>query len=194
MHGFQGMLEMATELISDTETRMQKSLGALKREMSSVRVGRASPSVLDGVTVDYYGTPTPLNQLATVSSPDATLLVVQPYDRQAISDIERGILKAGLGLNPSNDGSVIRLSMPQPTEERRRDLVKLVKQQAEGARVAVRNIRRDVIDQLRALERGKEISQDEIHRFQDQVQKLTDSFVGQIDSSATGKEAEVMEV
>ncbi len=185
---------MATELISDTETRMQKSVEALKREMSTVRTGRASPNVLDGVTVDYYGAPTPLNQLATVSSPDATLLVVQPYDRQAIGDIERGILKAGLGLNPSNDGSVIRLAMPQPTEERRRDLVKLVKQQAEGARVAVRNIRRDVIDQLRALERGKEISQDEVHRFQDQVQKLTDSFVNQIDSSATGKEAEVMEV
>lgn len=185
---------MAIELISDTQTRMQKSLEALKREMSSVRAGRASPSVLDGVTVDYYGTPTPLNQLATVSSPDATLIVVQPYDRQAISDIERGILKAGLGLNPSNDGSVIRLPMPQPTEERRRDLVKLVKQQAEGARVAVRNIRRDVIDRLRTLEREKEISQDEVHRFQDQVQKLTDSFVGQIESSATDKEAEVMEV
>jgi ribosome recycling factor len=188
------MLDMAAELISDTETRMGKSLETLKRDMSSVRTGRASPSVLDGVTVEYYGAPTPLNQLATVSSPDATLLVVQPYDRQIIGDIERGILKAGLGLNPSNDGSVIRLAMPQPTEERRRDLVKLVKQQAEGARVAVRNIRRDVIDQLRALERGKEISQDEVHRFQDQVQKLTDTFVGQIDSSATSKEAEVMEV
>lgn len=185
---------MATELISDTETRMQKSLEALKREMSTVRTGRASPNVLDGVTVDYYGAPTPLNQLATISSPDATLIVVQPYDRQVIGDIERGILKAGLGLNPSNDGSVIRLPMPQPTEERRRDLVKVVKQQAEGARVAVRNIRRDVIDRLRTLERGKEISQDEVHRFQDQVQKLTDTFVGQIDSSATSKEAEVMEV
>lgn len=185
---------MAAELISDTGTRMEKSLEALKRDMSTVRTGRASPSVLDGVTVEYYGAPTPLNQLATVSSPDGSLLVVQPYDRQAIGDIERGILKAGLGLNPSNDGSVIRLPMPQPTEERRRDLVKLVKQQAEGARVAVRNIRRDVIDQLRALERGKEISQDEIRRFQDQVQKLTDTFVGQIDSSATSKEAEVMEV
>ena len=185
---------MVTSLHSDAESRMQKAVEALKREMNAIRTGRASPTLVENVTVDYHGVPTPLNQLATISTPEARLLVVQPWDRQAISEIERGILKSGLGLNPASDGTVIRLAIPEPTEERRRELVKVVKRQAEEARVAARNIRRDVIDKLRGMERNKELSQDENRRAQDQLQKLTDAAINQIGTAADDKEAEVMEV
>ena len=185
---------MVTSLHSDAESRMQKAVEALKRDMNTIRTGRASPTLVENVTVDYHGVPTPLNQLATISTPEARLLVIQPWDRQAISEIERGILKSGLGLNPASDGTVVRLAIPQPTEERRRELVKVVKRQAEEARVAARNIRRDIIDKLRGMERNKELSQDENHRAQDQLQKLTDAAISQIGTVADGKEAEVMEV
>ena len=185
---------MVTSLHSDAESRMQKAVEALNREMNAIRTGRASTTLVENVTVDYHGVPTPLNQLATISTPEATLLVIQPWDRQAISEIERGILKSGLGLNPASDGTVVRLAIPQPTEERRRELVKVVKRQVEEARVAARNIRRDTIDKLRGLERSKELSQDESRRSQEQLQKLTDAVISQMNAMADEKEAEVMEV
>ena len=185
---------MVTSLNSDAESRMQKALDALGREMNTVRTGRAMPALVENVNVDYRGVPTPLNQLATISAPSASLLVVQPWDRQVVPEIERAILKSGLGLNPATDGTVIRLPIPQPTEERRRELVKVVKRQTEQARVEVRNIRRDVIDKLRGMERAKDLSQDESRRFQDQLQKLTDAVISQINDVADDKEAEVMEV
>ena len=185
---------MVTSLISDAESRMQKAVEALRRDMSAIRTGRASSTLVENLKVDYHGIPTPLNQLATITVPEARLLMIQPWDRQAVTAIERGILKSELGLNPASDGTVIRLAIPQPTEERRRDLVKVVKRQAEEARVALRNVRRDVIEKLRTLERNKEISQDDSHRFQGQIQKVTDSFVGHVNDLTETKEAEVMEV
>ena len=185
---------MVTSLLSNAESRMQKAVEALKREMYTVRTGRASPALVENVIVDYHGLPTPLNQLATISVPEAQVLVIQPWDRQAVSAIERGILKAGLGLNPAVDGAIIRVPIPQPTEERRRELVKVVKRQVEEARVAVRNVRRNVIDKFRTMERNKELSQDDNRRSQDQLQRLTDTFVNQLDTLADSKEAEVMEV
>ena len=185
---------MVTTLLSNAESRMQKAVEALKRDMNTVRTGRASPALVENLSIDYHGIPTPLNQLATISVPEARLLVIQPWDRQAVSAIERGILKSDLGLNPAADGVVIRLPIPQPTEERRRELVRVVKRQAEEARVSIRNIRRDVIDKLRTMERNKELSQDDNRRSQDQLQRLTDAFVTQIEALADAKEAEVMEV
>lgn len=185
---------MVTTLFSDAESRMRKAADALKREMNTVRTGRASPALVENLIVDYHGIPTPLNQLATISVPEARLLVIQPWDRQALSAIERGILKSSLGLNPATDGAVIRLSIPQPTEERRYELVKVVRRQAEEARVAIRNIRRDVIEKLRTMERNKELSQDDSRRSQEQLQRVTDAFISQIEVLAEAKEAEVMEV
>ena len=181
-------------LINDAESRMKKTLEALTREMNTVRTGRATPSLLENVLVNYHGVSTPLNQLSTVTAPEARLLVIQPWDRSIISEIERSILKSSLGLNPSNDGSVVRIPIPEPTEERRRELVKVVKRLAEESRVAVRNIRRDTIEKIRAMERNKELSQDESRRNQDQTQKLTDSYVSKVDIAAAEKEAEVLEV
>ena len=185
---------MVTAVLSDADTRMQRAIEALKRELATVRTGRASPAIVENVMVEYYGVPTPLNQLATISVPEAQLIVIQPWDREALSSIERGILKANLGLNPTNDGSVMRLAIPQPTEERRRELVKVVKRQVEERRVEVRNIRRDIVERLRAMERNKEISQDEGQRSQRQLQQLTDRIIELIESLAAEKETEVMEV
>ncbi len=185
---------MVSTLLPEAETRMGKATESLAREMNSVRTGRASPVLVEKVVVDYYGAQTPLNQLATVTAPEGNLLVIQPWDRQAIPAIEKGILKSSLGLNPASDGVVIRVPIPQATEERRRDFVKLLKKQAEESRIEVRNIRRDIMEKLRAMERNKEISQDENRRYQEQLQKLTDAFTGQIDEMAITKEAEVMEV
>ena len=181
-------------LLSDAESRMKKTLEALNREMNTVRTGRATPSLMENVLVNYHGVPTPINQLATVTAPEARLLVIQPWDRSVISEIERSILKSSLGLNPANDGTVVRIPIPEPTEERRRDLVKVVRRHAEESRVAVRNIRRDAIEKIRAMERNKELSQDESRRNQDQIQKLTDSYIGKVDTAAAEKEAEVLEV
>jgi len=185
---------MVTSPIQDAESRMLKTVESLKREMDAVRTGRASPALVEGLVIDYYGASTPLNQLATISAPEPRLLVLQPWDRQAVSAIERAVLKSGLGLNPATDGTVIRLPIPQPTEERRRDLVKVAKKHAEGARISVRNIRRDVLEKLRAMERSKELSQDDNRRLQDQLQKVTDVSISRIDTLVQAKEAEVMEV
>ena len=185
---------MVTSQLSDAESRMQKAVEALKREMNSVRTGRASSAIVENVTIEYHGVPMPLNQLATISVPEPRLLVIQPWDRQGLAAIEKGILQSGLGLNPGNDGTTIRLPIPQPTEERRWELVKVVKRQAEEARVAIRNVRRDVMEKLRQLERAKELSQDDSRRSQEQLQKLTDAFMSQLDTLASVKETEVMEV
>jgi len=173
--------------------KMKKSVEILRHDLSSIRTGRASPALLERVLVDYYGTPTPVNALATISAPEPRLLTVQPWDRQTIGAIEKAIMKSDLGLNPSNDGTMIRLSIPTLNDERRRDLVKVVQKRLEEARVAVRNCRREAVEELRREEHDKEISEDEMKRGQDRLQKLTDQFVGQIDEIGKAKEKEIME-
>jgi len=180
------------DLVNDARDRMAKSVEATRTEFQTVRTGRANPALLERVVVDYYGTPTPLNQLAGIQTPDARLLVIQPYDASAMKEIERAILESDLGLTPSNDGKVIRLQIPQLTEERRKELVKVVRGIAEEGRVAIRNIRRDVIADLQEL--GGEVGADELHRAEERVQKLTDEHVGQIDAALKQREADVMEV
>ena len=167
---------------------------ALKKELSAIRTGRASPGLIENILVDYYGTSTPLNQLASITVPEARLMVVQPWDRKSLPAVEKAILKKDLGLNPSNDGTVLRLAIPQLTEERRKELVRLVRKKVEEGRVEVRNIRRSILEKLRALEKDKEISQDESKRAQDQLQKMTDLHIAQMDSIAEEKEKEVLEV
>ncbi len=185
---------VTASLLTEAETRMKKALEAMKREVSNIRTGRASPTLIEGVGIDYYGVTTPLNQLGTITAPEARLLVVQPWDRSALPAIERGILKANLGLNPSSDGTIVRVPIPQLTEERRREYVKMTKRHAEEFKVEVRSIRRDLVEKLRAMEKNKEISQDDNRRTQEHLQRVTDNHIGQIDALAAAKEAEVMEV
>jgi len=187
---------MVTEqgVLSDTGARMSKSVEALKSELVSVRTGRATPALIENLMADYYGVPTPLSQMASISVPEARLLMIQPWDKQALKEVEKSILKSELGLVPNNDGTVIRISIPTLTEERRKELVRLVARKVEDAHVAVRNIRRDAVDQLRQMEKSKELSRDDSHLAQEQVQKLTDAHIGQMDTVGSDKEAEVMEV
>ena len=187
---------MATveEVIADTESRMSKSVEALKRELNGIRTGRASPALVENLMVDYYGVPTPLNQLASISVPEARMLMIQPWDKQSMKDVEKGILRSDLGLTPNNDGNIIRINIPTLTEERRRDLVKLVGRKTEEANVAVRNIRRDSLETFRSMEKNKDISQDESRRAQTQLQQVTDNYIGQNGEQRQEKEAEVMEV
>ncbi|MCH8190925.1 MAG: ribosome recycling factor [Chloroflexi bacterium] len=185
---------MIDDVLRQTEAKMKKSIAVLETEMASIRTGRASASLVDHITVDYYGNPTPLNQLATITVPEARVIAIQPWDKQTASPIEKAILKSDLGLNPVNDGTTIRLPIPLLTEERRKDLVKVVRRRIEDGKVAVRNVRRDGLESLRALEKNKEISQDEQKRAQDQLQKVTDTFVGQADVLGAKKETELMEV
>ncbi len=187
---------MATEneVLTETDSRMSKSVDALKRELNSIRTGRATPALVENLMVDYYGVPTPLNQLASISVPEPRVLMIQPWDKQAMTDFERSVLKSDLGLVPNNDGNVIRINIPTLTEERRRELVRLVGRKVEEAHVAVRNIRRDSLEQFRGMERNKDLSQDESRRSQEQLQTLTDRFIAQMDSLRDEKEAEVMEV
>ena len=187
---------MATlqEAMAEADARMQKSVDALTRELNSVRTGRASPSLVENLTVDYYGTRTPLNQLASISVPEPRVLLIQPWDRQAIESVEKGILRSDLGLVPNNDGTAIRINIPTLTEERRRQLVKLVRRKVEDAHVAARNIRRDTLERLREMEKGKALSRDEGRRAQAQLQQVTDSYIARMDMLSEQKEAEVMEV
>lgn len=185
---------MSKEVIKLSEEKMNKAIEALKRELVTLRAGRANPAILDKIQVEYYGALTPLNQLASITVPEARLLVIQPYDKTAINDIDRAIQKSDLGLSPSNDGTVIRIMIPPLTEERRRDLVKLVKKYAEEAKVAIRNIRRDTNDDLKKLQKDGELTEDELRRSTDEVQKLTDKEIVKIDEVATAKEKEIMEV
>jgi ribosome recycling factor len=181
-------------ILKDAESKMGKSIEHLEQELMSIRTGRANPALIERVMVPYYGTPTPLNQLAQIGAPEVRLLVVQVYDRGQMGTVEKAIRDAGIGLNPSNDGQVIRVPIPQLTEERRRDYVKMVKQRAEDARVAVRNVRRDELQRLHQQERAGEVPEDQAKRTSEQLQKVTDSHTSRIDAIAQRKEAEVMEV
>ncbi|MBF0708444.1 MULTISPECIES: ribosome recycling factor [Bacillales] len=185
---------MTKEILKNAEERMQNGISSLKRELATLRAGRANASLLDKIQVDYYGAPTPVNQLAGISVPEARMLLIQPYDKTSIGEIEKAILKSDLGLTPSNDGNVIRLTIPALTEERRKDLVKLVKKYAEEGKVVLRNIRRDANDELKKQEKDGDITEDELRRGNDDVQKLTDKYVAEADSVATDKEKEIMEV
>ncbi|HUZ76266.1 MAG TPA: ribosome recycling factor [Chloroflexota bacterium] len=173
---------------------MQASLDVLRKELSSIRTGRASPGLVEHLHVDYYGTETPLRQLANISVPEPRSVMIQPYDRNAMASIEKAILKSDLGMTPNNDGQVIRLAVPRLTEERRKDLVKMVRKQLEEGRVAVRNIRREANDHLKELEKAKTLSADDDKRAQERLQKLTDRWIKEIDDLGHTKEAEVMEV
>ncbi len=185
---------MIEDLIEDAKRRMDKSIEATRNEFNSVRTGRASPALLDRIQVDYYGQKTPLKQLATINAPEPRLLTVQPFDPSSLRAIERAIQESDLGLTPSNDGKVIRLPIPQLTEERRKELVKLVRQMAEESRVAVRNVRRDGMDRLKRAEKEGEISQDEHRSLADRVQQLTDREIKQINDMLAAKEAEIRTV
>jgi ribosome recycling factor len=186
--------EMIDELIEDARGRMTKSVESTTHEFSSVRTGRASPALLDRVLVDYYGAMTPLNQLATISAPEARLIAVQPYDKSSIKAIEKAINESDVGLNPSNDGNMVRLVVPELTEERRRELVKVVKNLAEEGRVAIRNVRRDVMHDLRELKEAGEAGSDDEHRGEVELQKLTDAKIADLDGVLKTKEEEILEV
>lgn len=184
---------MIDDIYQDATERMGKSVAALKVEFKRVRTGRASTSLLDGVRVDYYGTPTPLNQLASVSVPESRLIVIQPWDASVIKEIEKAILRSDLGLTPSSDGKLVRISIPPLTEERRKELVRVVSQMSEDHKIAVRNIRRDANDLLKSLKKDGDISEDEAFKAQDRIQKITDEHIELIDQVYKGKETEILE-
>ncbi|MBI1885307.1 MAG: ribosome recycling factor [Chloroflexi bacterium] len=185
---------MIDDALADAKQRMVKAVEALRRELATIRTGRASPGLVEGLKADYYGTPTPLKQIASISTPEARLIVIQPWDKQSISAIEKAIQKSDLGLTPANDGNVIRLTIPQLTEDRRKELAKLVRRRVEEGRVAVRNVRRDDHEELRALQRDHKISEDDLHRAEHELQKLTDEFIKEIDKVGEEKEAELLAV
>ncbi|MBM7692234.1 ribosome recycling factor [Peribacillus deserti] len=185
---------MPKQLTANAKERMDKAIGAYSRVLASIRAGRANASLLDRITVDYYGAPTPINQVAGISVPEARLLVIQPYDKTVLSEIEKAILKSDLGLNPTNDGSVIRLAIPALTEERRKDLVKQVRKESEDAKIAVRNVRRDANDDLKKLEKNGEITEDDLRRYSEEIQKTTDSYIAKVDTITKDKEKEILEV
>jgi len=186
-------MSTTTEVLATAEERMKKTIALLQKEFHTVRTGRANPALLDRVEVEYYGTATPLKSLANISTPDGRSLLIQPYDKGGLKDVEQAIHKSGLGLTPNNDGSVIRINIPTPTEERRKEMVKVVRKYGEEARVALRNIRRDSADDLKKL-KGAQISEDELKRQEESLQKLTDKYVKEADKHVHDKEAEVMEV
>lgn len=182
------------EIYKETESRMKKTISVYKEDLQSIRAGRANPSLLDRITVDYYGQVTPLKQIGSVTAPEPRLIVIQPWDSKLIPAIEKEILKSDLGLNPSNDGKVIRLIIPQLTEERRKDLAKLVKKNGENAKVAIRNTRRDAIDSIKKMEKNKEISEDDRKLAEEEIQKITDKYSSEIDEITKKKEEEIMEI
>ncbi|WP_413365551.1 ribosome recycling factor [Lysinibacillus sp. 3P01SB] len=185
---------MTKQVLDQAKERMTKSLAAFSRELASIRAGRASASLLDRITVDYYGAPTPINQLAGVSVPEARLLVITPYDKTILGEIEKAIMKSDIGITPTNDGNVIRLAIPALTEDRRKELVKVVKKEAEEAKVAVRNVRRDANDDLKKLEKNGEITEDDLRGYGDDIQKLTDEYIAKVDETAKEKEKEILSV
>ena len=184
---------MAEDVFSEIDARMRKAVEVLGRDLASIRTGRASPGLVEHLRVDYYGVPTPLNQIAGVSVPEARLLAIQPWDKKALPSIEKAILKSDLGLTPTNDGNLIRLAIPTLTEERRRELVKVVRRKVEEGRVALRNIRRDGLEQLREMEKEKVLSEDALKRTQEQLQRITDSFIEEMNWIGQGKEKELLE-
>lgn len=181
-------------VFATVKEKMNKTVDALNREYAAIRAGRANPAVLDKIKVDYYGTPTPINQMAAVSVAEARILTIQPWDASTLHPIEKAILASDIGINPQNDGRVIRLMFPQPTEERRRELVKDVKHMAEESRVAIRSIRRDGIDKLKKMEKASEITEDDLKDGEKKLQDFTDEFIKKVDASATDKEKEIMSV
>ncbi|MBA4547415.1 ribosome recycling factor [Thermoactinomyces intermedius] len=182
------------EVKKQAQEKMEKALQVLKKDLISIRAGRANPSLLDKVVVEYYGSEMPVNQVANISTPDPRTLLIQPWDKSVLPEIERGILKSELGLNPNNDGSVIRITIPALTEERRNELVKLVRKTGEDAKVAIRNIRRDANDTLKKMEKNGEIPEDTLRRGQDEVQKLTDQYIKKVDDVVADKEKEILEI
>ncbi|MBM4763936.1 ribosome recycling factor [Bacillus sp. B15-48] len=185
---------MPKQVIDKAKDKMTKAIQAYTRDLASIRAGRANASLLDRITVDYYGAPTPINQLAGVSVPEARLLVIQPYDKTILGEIEKAIMKSDLGINPTSDGTIIRLAIPQLTEERRKELAKQVKKESEDAKIAVRNVRRDANEELKKLEKNSEITEDGLRAYSDDVQKLTDDFISKIDQITKDKEKELLEV
>jgi ribosome recycling factor len=185
---------MTDDIFGDAERRMQKAVEVLKQDITSIRTGRANASLVERITVDYYGTPTPINQVASISVAEARLLIIQPWDRKLLVDIEKAIQKSDLGINPNNDGQVIRLAIPPLNEERRRDMVKTLHKKLDEHKVAIRNIRRDAHDKLRDREKKKEISEDELKRNAERLQKLTDRFIDEMDKVGKSKELEILEV
>jgi ribosome recycling factor len=185
---------MVTPILRNTEEKMRASVDGLKRELATIRTGHATPALIEHIKVEYAGVLTPLNQIAGISAPEARLLVIQPWDRTTIPNIEKAILKSDLGLNPAISGNIIRLALPPLSEERRRELTKVVRKRVEERKIVIRNIRRDAMSELKGLERDSQISQDESKRALDQLQKLTDSFIADIEQIARDKEAELMEV
>lgn len=182
------------DIHSSHEEKMKKAIEVLRREYGTLRAGRATPSLLDKITVDYYGTPTPVNQVANISVPEPRTIIIQPWEKNMISPIEKAIMKSDLGLTPNSDGSVIRLSIPQLTQQRRLELVKVVHKKAEEVRVAIRNLRRDANDGIKKVEKDKTISEDEAKKAQDDMQKMTDKYIKEVDTIMNAKEKEIMEV
>jgi len=185
---------MVAEIFDDAERRMKKAVEALRQDLATIRTGRASSALVERIHVDYYGAPTPINQVCQISVPEARLIVIQPYERRLLSDIEKAIQKSDLGINPNNDGQVIRLNVPPLTEERRRDMVKTLHKKLDEHKVAIRNIRRDSQDKLQDREKKKEISEDELKRSKDRLQKLTDRYIDEMDKVGKSKELEILEV
>jgi ribosome recycling factor len=185
---------MINDTLKQMQDRMEKALASLKRDFATVRAGRANPALLDKIQVEYYGTLMPINQMANVTVPEPRLLVITPWDKGSLKDIEKAILNSDLGLTPSNDGSVIRIVIPQLTEQRRQELVKLTKKMAEEGRVAIRNIRRDVNEEIKKMEKAGDLSEDDSRRAQEKVQQMTDKYIGEIDKLLAAKEQEIMEV
>ncbi len=186
--------ETPEAVLSDVDQKMDRSIDALKRELSALRTGRATPSLVENISVDYYGVPTPLNQIASISAPDARAILVQPWDKGAMKEIEKSLLKSDMGFNPSNDGNNITVPVPPLNTERRQDMVKLLKKKIEDGKVSIRNVRRDGQDRLRKMEKDKNISQDQSRRAQDQLQKATDGHTKAVDEVGAAKEAEIMQV
>jgi ribosome recycling factor len=185
---------MEEKILKDIEAKMEKTLSSLKTDLNKVRTGRASLSLFDDIRIDYYGTPTPLNQIATLAVPEPRLITIQPWDTTVTGEIEKAILKSELGLTPSSDGKIIRLPIPRLTEERRKELVKVVKKMAEGTKVALRNIRREANDQFKGLEKNKKISQDQLHQMMEKVQTSTDKYIEKVDAALGVKEKEILEI
>ncbi|MBI2447855.1 MAG: ribosome recycling factor [Candidatus Omnitrophica bacterium] len=183
----------AQQLLKDTEDKMKRTADVVSKEFLTIRTGRASSALVEGIKVDYYGTPTPLKQLATITTPDPKLLVIQPWDVSVLPEIEKAILKSDLGLNPTNDGKLMRIGIPQLTKERREELVKIVRKVAEEGRVSIRSIRRDSNESLKKFQKDGLISEDDAHKFQDTVQKLTDKYISNIDHILKSKESEITE-
>jgi ribosome recycling factor len=185
---------MLENIKKQSAEKMEKAIQVLKKDLASMRAGRATPALLEKVTVSYYGSEMPVNQLANISAPEPRLLVVQPWDKSALAEIERAILKSELGLTPTNDGNVIRITIPALTEERRAELVKVVKKTGEESKVAIRNIRRDANEEIKKLGKNGEISEDDVRRGQDEIQKLTDRYIREVDEVIAAKEKEIMEI